>query len=300
MSMKKTKPYLPARIASWICAVLLTTVLTGTVLCTAAVQALTSEENHIRIATDPQVIDGQMERIAGAVRDLAEEYGFSAEPVIRAVSRDEITELNTSMAGWWTKIVTEGIMDDEPSWTADALVPVMLETMDPEADSSDSYEKAVKAAEEIEKTVRAGAMPVRMPILSFGLRYLRRMADIPGAVRTASRLPVLGAAAGLLLAGLIALLTAAGIRVSLRYYGAAFGGAGIAAAFCMILARTAGIPEMISEASEGMSRQAGLAFREMALETGLYILILLAAGTACLVTYIRSGKCGNRRGGKHA
>ena len=98
----------------------------------------------------------------------------------------------------------------------------------------------------------------------------------------------------------IALLTAAGIRVLLRYYGAAFGGAGIAAAFCMILARTAGIPEMISEASEGMSRQAGLAFRGMALETGLYILILLAAGTACLAAYIRSGKGGNRRGGKHA
>ena len=97
--MKKTKPYLPARIASWICAVLLTAVLTGTVLCTAAVRALTSEENHIRIATAPQVIDGQMERIAGAVRDLAEVYGFSAEPVIRAVSRDEITELNASMAG---------------------------------------------------------------------------------------------------------------------------------------------------------------------------------------------------------
>lgn len=300
MMTKKTKPCLPARIAAWAAAVLLTIALTGTLLGTTAARMLASEESHIRISTDRQVIAGQMERIAGIVRDLAEEYGFSPEPVISAVSRDEITDLNTRMAKWWTRIVTEGIMDDVPSWSADSLIPTIMETTDPEKVSGDLYENAAEAAGELEKAIRETAMPVRISLISFGVRYLNRRIDLPGAVRTVSQLPLLGAAACLLLAGLIALLTAKKIRISLKYYGAAFGGAGIAAAFCMILAGTAGIQGMISRVSETMSRQTGLAVREMALEGGLYILILLTAGVICLARYIRPEKSVSHSGGKYA
>ena len=300
MSTGKNKPCLPARIAAWVCAVLLTIVLAFTLLGITAARMISSEDSHVRISTDRQVIAGQMEKIAGAVRDLAEEYGFSAVPVIDAVSQDEITELNTRMAGWWTRIATEGIMGDVPSWSADSLIPVIMETMDPGKASDDPYEKAAEAAGEIEKAVREAAMPVRTSVISFGVRYLNRRIDLPGTVRTVSRLPMLGGAVCLLLAGMIVLLTAGKIRSSLKYFGASFGGAGISAAFCMILAGMAGIQGMISRASEGMSRQTGLAAREMVLEAGLYILILLAAGTFCLIMYIRPAKDKNHRGGKYA
>ena len=68
----------------------------------------------------------------------------------------------------------------------------------------------------------------------------------------------------------------------------------------MILAGTAGIQGMISRASEGMSRQTGLAVREMVLESGVYILVLLIAGAACLIMYTRPAKNEKHRGGKHA
>ncbi len=300
MSTKKNIPYLPARIAAWVCAVLLTIVLACTLLGMTAARMLTSEENHVRISTDRQVIAGQMEKIAGAVRDLAEEYGFSAGPVIDAIPQDEITELNTQMARWWTRIATEGIMEDVPSWSADSLIPVIMETMDPGKASDDPYEKAAEAAGKIGKTVGEAAMPVRTSVISFGVRYLNRRIDLPGAARTVSRLPMLGGAVCLLLAGLIALLTSGKVRSSLKYYGAAFGGAGISAAFCMILAGTAGIQGMISRSSEVMSRQTGLAIRGMVLEGGLYILILLAAGAVCLIMYTRPEKNGNNRGEKYA
>ena len=300
MSMRKNIPCLPARIAAWVCAVLLTIVLACTVLGMTASRMLSSEESHIRISTDRYVIAGQMEKIAGTVRDLAEEYGFSAEPVISAVPQEEITELNSQMARWWTRIATEGIMGDIPSWSADSLIPVIMETMDPGKTSDDPYGKAAEAAGEIEKTIREAAMPVRTSVISFGVRYLNRRIDLPGAVRTVSRLPMLGGAVCLLLAGMIALLTAKKVRASLRYFGAAFGGAGISAAFCMILAGTAGIQGMISRASEGMSRQTGLAVREMVLESGVYILVLLIAGAACLIMYTRLAKNEKHRGGKHA
>ena len=300
MSTGKKYPCIPARIAAWVCAVLLTIVLACTLLGMTAARMLSSEESHVRISTDRQVIAGQMEKIAGVIRDLAEEYGFSAEPVIDAVSREEITELNTQMAGWWTRIATEGILEDVPSWPADSLIPVIMETMDPGKAPGDPYEKAAEAAGEIEKTVREAAMPVRTSVISFGVRYLNRRIDLPGAVRTASGLPLLGGAVCLLLAGLIALLTAGKVRTSLKYYGAAFGGAGISAAFCMILAGTAGIQEMISRASEGLSRQTGLAVRGMVLEAGRYILLVLAAGIFCLIMYTRPAKDGNHRGGKYA
>ena len=300
MSTGKNKPCLPARIAAWVCAVLLTIVLAFTLLGTTAARMISSEDSHVRISTDRQVIAGQMEKIAGEIRNLAEEYGFSAEPVIDAVSLDEITELNTRMAGWWTRIVTEGIMGDVPSWSAESLIPVIMETMDPGTASDDLYETAAEAAGEIETAVREAAMPVRTSVISFGVRYLNRRIDLPGAARAISRLPGLGGAVCLLLAGLIALLTAGKIRTSLKYYGAAFGGAGISAAFCMILAGTAGIQGMISRASEVMSRQTGLAIRGMVLEAGLYILVLLAAGIFCLIMYTRPAKDGNHRGGKYA
>ena len=300
MKTRSGLPCLPARITAWVCTILLTIALTCTLLGTVAVRMLASEESHIRISTDRQVIAGQMDRIADTVRELAEEYGFPAEPVINAVSRDEITDLNTRMAKWWTRIVTDGIMDDVPAWSADALIPIIAETMDPEKASGDPYGKAAEVSAELEESVREAAMPVRVSIISFGVRYLNRRIDLPGAVRTASSLPLLGAAACLLLAGLIALLTARKVRVLLRYYGAAFGGAGIAAAFCMILAGTAGIQGMISRVSEGMSRQTGLAVRGMALEGGLYILILLAAGAACLIRYTGPEKKEKNRGGKNA
>ncbi len=300
MSTKKENPCISARIAAWVCAVLLTVALACTLLSITAVRMLTSEESHIRISTDRKVIAGQMEKIAGAVRDLAEEYGFSAEPVIRAIPQDDISELNIQMARWWTRIATEGIMESVPSWSAESLIPAIMETMDPGKVSGDPFDKAAEAAGEIEKTVQEAAMPVRTSLIAFGVRYLNRRVDLPGAVRTASRFPALGGAACLLLAGMIALLTARKVRTSLKYYGAAFGGAGIAAAFCMILAGTAGIQEMISRVSEGMSRQTGLAIRGLVLEGGLYILILLAAGAACLIIYTRPEKNGNHRGGKYA
>ena len=195
MSTKKENPCIPARIAAWVCAVLLTVALACTLLSITAVRMLTSEESHIRISTDRKVIAGQMEKIAGAVRDLAEEYGFSAEPVIRAIPQDDISELNIQMARWWTRIATEGIMESVPSWSAESLIPAIMETMDPGKVSGDPFDKAAEAAGEIEKTVQEAAMPVRTSLIAFGVRYLNRRVDLPGAVRTASRFPALGGAA---------------------------------------------------------------------------------------------------------
>ena len=67
MSTGKKYPCIPARIAAWVCAVLLTIVLACTLLGMTAARMLSSEESHVRISTDRQVIAGQMEKIAGAV-----------------------------------------------------------------------------------------------------------------------------------------------------------------------------------------------------------------------------------------
>ena len=303
MRSKEIRPALPARIAAWGIAFLLTVTLTITALggLAAVNRVFTGEELHVRTATGEDVIREQMDKVSGEIRELAEDYSFSAEAVISVLSREDFEELNRETAKWWTRIMTDGIMDEIPAWTADARVTeAIAASLEPEKTPGEEWDETVKGiAIAIEKAVNRTVMPFRKALVTLAVRYTSRKADLPGMIRFAAQIPLAGIALSFLLAGVIALLLGKQIRWSLKYYGAALAGAGLSSLTGLILIRNADLGGMIRAASEGVYHQAQSMMRVVAAETWTAAAVLFIAGMICLVCYIREPGRHRTHGGAH-
>lgn len=302
MRRRNVKPALPARAAAWGVSFLLTLTLTVTILLgpPAANRILTSEDLHIRTATENDVILKQMNRVTETIRELAADYSFHADEVISLLTRTQFLELNEKCARWWTRIVREGMMEDIPVWNAgEDITDAIAGSLDPNVyeDEADRTETAVGIANTIEKTVNRTVMPFRKALVRLAVRYVSRKADIPGIIRFVSLLPLASLAFSLLLAGLIALLCAKRIRWSLKYYGAAFAGAGISTAAGILLALRVDVSGMLQAASEGLNRQAEGMLRVSYVEIWALTAVFIIMGFACLAVYIREPARHKKRGG---
>ena len=272
MKRQYRNPSIPARIAAWIAALVLTFTMTLTLIGWTCVSILASEDLYVRTATDEDVVTGQMERVSSIIRELSVRYGFSADHVIAALDREEFAGADREMAQWWSRITTEGTMDPEvPAWSADSLLPVIEESLDPGMIPEDQY--STEVAQEIvfalEKEATRTMMPIRRTLITLGFRYLDKRIDMPGAIRLINSMPLAGLAVCILLAGLIALFSGRRIRTSLKYYGGAFGGAGLSAIFALIMIRHLGIIDMIRKSSESLADQIHIMTRSA--ETGYII-----------------------------
>ena len=300
MRRKEIRPVLPARIAAWGCAFLLTVALAVTVLAGPAAlnRVITSEDLHVRTATDESVIREQQEKVYGEIRELAEDYGFSADEVIRLIPREAFVSVNEQTARWWTRIVTEGAMDEIPAWTAgEEITDVIAASLNGETEEQE--ETAGGIAGEIEKAMNRTVMPFRKALVKLAVRYVSRKADIPGMIRFAAQIPAASFAVSFLLAGVIALLLGKRIRWSLKFYGAAFAGAGISALAGIILIREADIGAMIRAASEGLNHQVQAMLGTVETETIAAAVLLCVLGFVCLAFYIREPARHGKHGGAY-
>ena len=302
MRRREIRPALIARIAAWGCAFLLTVTLAVTVLTGPAAlnRVFTSEDLHVRTATDESVIREQQEKVYGEIRELAEDYGFSAEEVIRMIPRKAFVSVNEQTARWWTRIVTEGAMDEIPAWTAgEEITDAIAGSLSGETIPEEQEETAGGIAGEIEKAMNRTVMPFRKALVKLAVRYVSRKADIPGIIRFAAQIPLAGLAVSFLLAGVIALLLGKRIRWSLKFYGAAFAGAGISALAGIFLIRDADIGGMIRAASEGLNHQVQAMLGTVETEMIAAAAILCVLGIVCLVCYIREPARHGKHGGAY-
>lgn len=304
MRKKEIKPALPARAAAWAVAFLLTITLTVTALGgpAAANRILTDETLHVRTATDESVIREQMEKVSGTVRELSEDYSFSADAVISAMNRDSFVEINRKTAEWWTGIVSNGLMDEIPAWNADEeVLGAISDTLKPipGQEETEREETVKEIATEIEKAVGRTVMPLRKALVTLAVGYASRKTDLPGLIRLASEIPLFAAAGSLFLAGLIAFLLGKKIRCSLKYYGAAFAGAGLSGLTGMILIRSADFGSMLRVTSQGLDRQLQAMMKTAAAETWAAAAGLLLAGIIFLACYNRNPDRKHLRGGAH-
>ena len=83
-------------------AVLLTLTLWLTQAGLLSLQVMTSRRLHERVVLEKEMVDRQMDRIAEKIVPIAEEYGFSAEPVTAAITRDQVEDLDRQVVAWWT------------------------------------------------------------------------------------------------------------------------------------------------------------------------------------------------------
>ena len=289
MRNREIRPALPARIAAWGITFLLTVTLTVAALGgpAAANRVLTNEELHRNTATEDSVIREQMEKASDLIRELAEDYHFSADDVIGALSPEELTEANEKAADWWTKIFSDGEMGEIPEWQANEKITDAVRNTIARGDITDEeLEENIKGiVHEIEKAVNRTVMPFRKALVTLAVRYVNRKTDLAGIIRFVSQIPQMAAVISLLFAGLIALLTGKRIRYSLKYYGAAFAGAGLSVLTGILLIRSADISGMIRASSEGLNHQIQSMMKTVATETWACAIVLFAAGMVCLVCY---------------
>ena len=274
------------RVCAWIAVFLLTAFLGVTVLGTAGVQMITSAGLHLNVAADDGMIDRQYSEICGNIDLMAAEYGFSAENVKATVTRDELREMNRKSAEFWTLLLTEGEGGTIPRWNIGAIQDIIYTAAEEKTLTEDPQTVISDLRETIESTV----FPLRETTVTFGSKMAKDMADIRGIIRSVRQMPLLGAAVSLACAGLIALLLAKDISLSLKFYGTALAGSGIvilAGCAGFLAARSGG---MLREASAGLAEEFGALFGRLALGTGIAGGLLVIAGYLLLFLFSRKRK----------
>ena len=282
-SGKPRKALLIERGCAWAATFLLTVFLSVTLLSTMAVQALTSAGLHLRVAEDNGMLEDQLYRIHEHIDLLAEEYGFSAETVKNAIGREELKEIDRELAGWWTRVLTEGTAGPVPRWYSGGFEEAVFSSMDTENAKGDPRTAVADLTEMIERTV----FPLRKTLVTTGMDLVKEKADIPAIVRSVREIPLLGLMLSLLCAGMIALLMGREFVRTLKYYGTAAAGTGLTLISAGVLLWMIHPKAMIAEGSESMARE----FTALAGKSGMSGIfaaaVLLAAGYICLILYRR-------------
>ena len=252
----KTMPSRGWNVPVAICALLLTAALFLTQAGLMGVHVTTSRGLHERVALADDTVSTEMERIAAEIDVLAAEYGFDAEPVKNAISREEILELNRQAVDWWTGIFTGGNAGDLPGWQ-----PSLSEVLNADADFVASLNPLAvnSTVQSIETKIgaagRKSAILYRDEILKSLLGRVNGRINLPEAMEILRKLPLIGGLFSLLLMGLIALMLSRKIQLSGQYIGGAFCACGLLMILEWILIRTMNLRSMIGEASEALMNQ---------------------------------------------
>ena len=266
---------------AWVLTFLLAGCLAITILSVLTVQILTNAGLHLGIATDGAVVDSQLDHIYKNVDMLAGEYGFSADAVKKIINRDELLRINKEIAAWWTHLLSEGDTATMPRWYSPDLEKAVASSMNRDTAGMDSQTIAADLTDMVERTV----FPLRETLLTTGMNLVNERADVPGVIRSVTRIPMLGLVLSIAVAGMIALFMGREINQSLKYYGTAAAGTGFSVLAALIILLCIGPKAMVAEASKPLAGEIGALLGKIGWEAGLGALLLLAVGYACLIVY---------------
>ena len=282
MRTEKTgRAFLPERGAAWILTFLLTVMLSVTLLSVISVLVLSSAGFHLSVATDDRQMDGQIRHIHEQVDRMAEEYGFSAEKVKTAISRDELKAKNSEAAAWWTKLLTEGEMGSFPRWDAGSIEEAVYSTIDAEKSPEEPRTVVADVVTVIERTI----FPMRESLLTAGMKYAETAVDLAGSIRSLRKVPLFAFTMSLLIAGLIALLLGREPVRGLKHFGTAAAGTGLVLLSVCAAVLILQPSRMISQASERLAGTFSFLLGKAGWVTGSMIVLLLVIGYGCLIRY---------------
>lgn len=277
------QPFLPERGGAWVFTVLLSMLLTATIICTLAVRMMTSSELHLAIATGDDTVQHQTSIIHDRIDLIAEAYGFDAESVKKAVSTDEIRNFNKETAAWWSTFLIQGKMKDAPIWYSSEIEESLYN-----ADRSNNpAEDPQFIAEDLTTIIQNTLFPFRDSLMNKGNSILQDSVDVPNIIRTLRRLPLLGFAACLLMAGMIALFLGRGFYHCLKHYGTAMAAAGLTSVSLIILILLFRPGRILAEGSIALADVVGVIASYFGTRIGLAAVGLIVAGFVCLILYRR-------------
>ena len=283
---------LPARgwrVPAYLCALLLTGALLVTGVSLLGIQALGSTALYERAALNAGAVDRQIARIDEEIGEAAAEFGFDPEPVRALIDRAQIEAFDREVVRWWTDFTAGGRLGERPSFSPEGIRDVLEEDADfmeslDETRMESTLEKIETRAETI---VFGSAVRFRNLIVETAVRLAGRRVDLPQIMELLRKIPILGGLAGLLLAGLIALMMSRRIQTAGQYIGGALAAAGLLGLIGLILVKLLNIRGMIAEASPALEAQYAVFSRILTLETAGAALVLILIGALLM---IRAGK----------
>ena len=219
-----------------------------------------------------QVISAEKELIREGVTELAELYGFTAEPVIASVDDETLQDLNDQASMWWSSLLADGTPGPELYYDTEELKRILAE--DPVlSEGEDADLQAESVSEAVSRCIRRVVLPMRQEVIQLGMKEANERVDLVNIIDFFLGVPWAALAASALLAGLIALLESRRIRNSMRYIGAALGAAAIVMIVLAGLYLSAGIGQMIGEASKSLT----ILYNDVLSHTAVYAAVLTAA-----------------------
>ncbi len=278
--MRKNMPAKGWNIPAAILAVLLTMALWATQLGAVSLWVVSSQRLHERVALSQESIDHQMTRIEAEISAIGEIHHFDPAPVTAAVTRESVELLNRQTVAWWTGFGATGELQDPPTYHADLKENLMKDQGFMQGLEETTINSTIEQIEaRVDEAVRKSVVMVRDELIQGGLQRVTDRVDIPKILEIIRKLPGLGAAASLLLAGLIALMMSRRIQVAGQFIGGALSGCGLLMLLTLGLLKALHLEACIGEASAALQAQYHHLARILTMETiGLAALLMIVGG----------------------
>lgn len=273
-------------------AVLLAFLLTGSLIlfCVSFVgrQVIAPAMGEDGAQVSDAVVREEYSLVQEHVKELAELYGFEAEPVISLISEDKLRELHTQASQWWSSILRDGKVGEEIKWYANELEETLLsdDRLSRMEDRDRADYLAAAGAEDVRRSIIRMVLPMRQQTIRLGIQKVGERVDIPNVVTFFLGMPWAVLALCALLAGLIALLENRKPGDAWHYIGSALGGAALVMILLIILYLSAGFLPMIREASAGLAVQYRSVASGAVIRAGI-LTAVMAAGCVLLLTVSR-------------
>lgn len=265
---------------------LLAFALTGTLLLTCVsligrqVIAPGLQEDGAQVSD--AVIREEKELARQRITELADLYGFTAEPVIGFVDEETLRGLHREASAWYSRILTSGKAGEDVEWNPEGLEEIFAKDPAIAALERDEAESMIlSCTAEVRRSMLRMVLPMRQQVIGIGLQMAAKKVDIANLLEFLTGTPWALLAFSAFIAGLIALI-AGRLRASLKYIGSALGAAAIVLAVLVILYLIAGIQPMIREASAGLAIQYQDMVSGPAVLTGVLAAVMLAGCIVCL------------------
>lgn len=280
------------KIIGWLLAFLLTGCLVLFGVTYAGCRALVPALNEEGAPLDETVTAREMKLISDRITELGGIYGFTPGPVIAAVDRETVEEMEHKGARWMTSVLTLGKVGEQPALEKAKIQQVLLEDKALVGDASpeDAQFLASEAAEAVMTGVARIVLPFRQPVVRKGLLEVGKRIDIADMVRFFRGTPWATLAMCALLAGLIALLESRKLRFSLPYIGSALGAAAIVLLALVYLTGSMGVHDLLYSASLSLAYQADVLATAAAVRILILAGAMLAGCVLCLALARRTGK----------
>ena len=247
------------KIIAWLLAFLLTGTLVLFCVSFLGRQAVMPSMNEDGAPVSASLLNREQELLNERMDKLADLYGIPAGQMTDLIDRDTLQDLNAQASRWVSSILMTGKPNEGISWDTEQLEQKLA--------------ASEVSAEDVQKSTLRMVLPVRQQIIEAGLAKVRERIDLQNVITFLLGVPWAALALCALLAGLIALLESRRIRNSMRYIGAALGAAAIVMIVLAGLYLSAGIGQMIGEASKSLT----ILYNDVLSHTAVYAAVLTAA-----------------------